>query len=53
MNRMRELKRRYGITSFTSTSPDGTSYSDAEYEKMKTKKIQENFKENNNSIELY
>jgi GLPGLI family protein len=53
MNRMRELKRRYGITSLTSTSPDGTSYSDAEYEKMKTKKIQESFKENNNSIELH
>jgi GLPGLI family protein len=53
MNRIRELKRRYGVTSLTSTSPDGTSYSDAEYEKMRTKKIQESFKENNNSIELY
>lgn len=52
MNRIRELKQRYGITSLTSTSPDGTSYSDAEYEKMRTKKIQESFKENNNSIEL-
>ncbi|WP_083862135.1 GLPGLI family protein [Flavobacterium sp. B17] len=52
MSRMRELKQRYGITSLTSTSPDGTSYSDAEYEKMRTKKIQESFRENNNSIEL-
>lgn len=52
MNRIRELKQRYGITSLTSTSPDGTSYSDAEYEKMRTKKIQESFRENNNSIEL-
>jgi len=50
--RMRELKQRYGITSFTSTLPDGRSYSDAEYEKMRIKKIQETFKENNNSIEL-
>ena len=53
MNKMRELKRRYGITSFTSTSPDGSSYSDVEYEKMKTRKIQESFNENNNSIELH
>lgn len=52
MSRMRELKQRYGITSLTSISPDGTSYSDAEYEKMRTKKIQESFRENNNSIEL-
>ncbi|MDR6156788.1 GLPGLI family protein [Chryseobacterium sp. SLBN-27] len=53
MNRIRELKRRYGVISLTSTLPDGTSYSDAEYEKMRTNKIQESFKENNNSIELY
>lgn len=53
MSRMRELKRTYGVISLTSTLPDGTSYSDAEYEKMRTKKIQESFKENNNSIELY
>jgi GLPGLI family protein len=53
MSKIREFKQRYGITSLTSTSPDGTSYSDAEYEKMRTKKIQESFKENNNSIELH
>ncbi|WP_295222725.1 GLPGLI family protein [uncultured Chryseobacterium sp.] len=52
MSRMRELKQRYNITSFTSTMPDGSSYSDMEYEKMRTKKIQESFRENNNSIEL-
>ncbi len=33
MSRMRELKQRYNITSLTSTMPDGTSYSDREYEK--------------------
>ncbi len=52
MNRLRELKQRYNITSLTSTIPDGTSYSDMEYEKMRTRKIQEYYKENNNSIEL-
>lgn len=52
MSSMREFKQRYNITSLTSTMPDGSSYSDLEYEKMRTKKIQESFKENNNSIEL-
>ena len=53
MSRLRELKQRYNITSLTSNMPDGTSYSDTEYEKMRIRKIQEYFKENNNSIELY
>lgn len=52
MSKMRELRQRYGITSLTSTSPDGNSYSDADYEKMRTREVKDNFKENNNSIEL-
>ncbi|MFY1045776.1 GLPGLI family protein [Chryseobacterium sp. GP-SGM7] len=52
MSKMRELKQRYEITSLTSNLPDESSHSDIDYEKMRTKKIQDNYKENNNFIQL-
>ncbi|MCI3935600.1 GLPGLI family protein [Chryseobacterium aahli] len=52
MSKMRELKQRYDITSLRATLPDGSSYSDGDYERMRTKEIQTNSKQNNNSIEL-
>ncbi|WP_179473243.1 GLPGLI family protein [Chryseobacterium sp. H1D6B] len=52
MSKMRELKQRFDVIGLTVTSPDGNSYSGADYEKIRTKQIQANFKKNNNSIEL-
>ncbi|MDQ1096684.1 MULTISPECIES: GLPGLI family protein [Chryseobacterium] len=50
--KLKDLMQRNGVTSITTTLPDGSSYSDAEYEKMRTRKIQDEYKENNNAVEL-
>lgn len=52
MFRMKEFNKKFDMTLGTVTSPDGTSYSAEEYMKMREKQIKENFKHNNNSIEL-
>lgn len=52
LSKLKELMQRNNVTGITTTLPDGSSYSDAEYVKMRIRRIQDQFKENNNAIEL-